>query len=342
MVVSQIMAEIGFQCLSASSGEEALAILTETPVDVMITDVAMTGMDGIELAAEAKRRFDVDSIVITGHTREYTFDKIIAAGAKDFIAKPFHNHEFIVRLKRVIRERELLADRNRAETALKNSESRLRALTVRLKEVEEDLRKAIARELHDRVGQNLSALNLNLSLLQGYLPDGMAKKTKRVMDDSIRLLGETTEHIRDVMARLRPVGIEEYGLAAAINWCVRRFSDRTGIKVETDLDGYVNRLPLPCETELFRIAQEAFTNILKHAQAKSVTISLRPVGDRLRLVIADDGRGFDTRDLQISADPHAGWGLVSMKERVYGLNGKFKVVSEPGKGTIVVVEVNRF
>jgi signal transduction histidine kinase len=190
------------------------------------------------------------------------------------------------------------------------------------------------------VGQNLSALNLNLSLLNGYLPNSIAKKTKKIMDDSMNLLEETTEQIRDVMARLRPVGLEEYGLAAAIHWYARRFSDRTGVKVETDLGDYIKRLPLPWETELFRIAQEALTNILKHARAQKVTVSLRPVGDRLRLVISDDGKGFEVRNFQVSTE-QSGWGLVSMKERVYGLNGKFRVVSEPGKGTIVVVEVDR-
>lgn len=338
-VLSQMVEYSGFDCLVASSGEQALKILEKYPVDVVITDIVMPGMGGIQLTREATQKFDVDAIVVTGHTRDYTFEQITGNGARDFITKPIRTNELITRLKRVIKERETARERDRAEKALIMSEHQLRSLTSRLKEVEEEMRKWIARELHDCVGQNLSALNLNLSLLNSHIPDEMVKKTGPIFDDSMRLLSETAEHIRDVMARLRPVGLDDYGLASAINGYVERFVKRTGIHVDVQAEEYEKRLPLDTETQLFRITQEALTNILKHAEAQKVTVSIKPMDNRVRLTISDNGIGFDTDSSGQTTD-HSGWGLISMKERANSLNGKFKVISEPGDGTIIVVEVN--
>ena len=339
-VISQMVGFAGYECLVAASGEQAIRVMRENPVDVLITDIVMPGMDGIRLAQEARKKFDVEVIVVTGYTKEYSFEQLAGHGARDFIAKPIRTNELIIRLKRVIREREILRERNIAEKALVDRERQLRSLTGRLKEVEEDLRKEIARELHDRVGQNLSALNLNLTLLNTYLTEEVKKKAWAILGDSMSLVSETAEHIRDVMAKLRPVGLDDYGLASAIKWYVERFVARTGIRVEIHAEEYEKRLPLSKETELFRITQEALTNISKHAEAQNVVVSIKSMGSRIRLSISDNGRGFDLNQ-EYPSQENTGWGLISMRERVNTLGGKFKVISEPGNGTMVVAEINR-
>ena len=339
-ILSQMVVSAGYECLVAANGEDAIHIMRDNPVDVVITDIVMPGMDGIALTREVRKDFESDVIAVTGYTKDYSYEQIIGHGAKDFITKPIRTNELIVRLKRVLKEREIRKERDRAEKALITSERQLRALAGRLKEVEEDLRREIARELHDRVGQNLSALNLNLTLMQTYLSTKRLKRTESILDDSIGLLTETTAHIRDVMAQLRPAGLDEFGLASAVHWYVNRFFKRTGPLVDIQDGDYLERLPLSVETELFRITQEALTNILKHAAANQVIVSIKVMGDRLRLSISDDGKGFNMTPGHSSSDC-TGWGLISMRERANSINGKFKMISEPGNGTMVVVEVDR-
>jgi len=339
-VIYQMLQYAGYDCLIAANGSSALELMRDNPIDVVITDIVMPGINGIELTQRIKKEFNADVIVITGYAKDYSFGQIIEKGASDFIKKPIRANELIVRLKRVLRERAVLEDRNRAEKALIASESQLRALATRMKEMEEDLRKELARELHDRVGQNLTALSINLNVLKNYLSCESIGKTKRILDESMELVVETAEHIRDVMARLRPVGLDDYGLVAAINWYGERFSARTGMVVKIHVEGYTNRLPISLETGFFRIAQEAFTNIAKHAQANNVIVTLKDFDGRVRFTIFDDGKGFDANIIHIPGKD-TGWGIVSMKERARALNGIFRVNSEPGKGTTVLVEVER-
>jgi signal transduction histidine kinase len=337
-VVSQMVRYAGFDCVAAQNGDGALDILQNVPVDVMVTDIVMPGMDGIELTLRTKKEFNVGVIVMTGYAKDYSFEQIIEKGADDFIEKPIRANELIIRLKRLIREREILDERNCAEAMLRDSENQLRALAVRLQEVEEEMRKEIARELHDRMGQNLTALNLNLNIIKNYLSDESLKKTEPILSDSMKLVVEATEHVRDVMAMLRPVGLDDYGLVSAMRWYGKCFSARTGIPVYVVADENYERLPVSMETELFRIAQEAFNNILKHAHANRVEVSYTRNKERIRFVIADNGEGFDPGAVSDGSEK-IGWGLLLMKERARAVQGKLFVDSRPGKGTAVEVEV---
>ena len=338
-VVSQMIRYAGFACVAATNAEDALQIMRNIPVDVMVTDIVMPGMDGIQLTLKTKKEFNVGVIVMTGYAKHYSFEQIIEKGADDFIEKPIRTNELIMRLKRLIRERDLFDERNRAESLLKESENQLRALTVRLNEVEEQMRKEIARELHDRMGQNLTALNLNLNIIKNCLSSESQKKTALILSDSLKLVVEATEHVRDVMAMLRPVGLDDYGLVSAMRWYGKRFSVRTGIPVEVLADENYERIPLSMETELFRIAQEAFNNILKHANATQVKVIYTRNKKKIRFVISDNGEGFYS-DAVYNESQKIGWGLLLMKERARAMHGKLFVDSRPSKGTTITVDIH--
>ncbi|MDH7486386.1 MAG: PAS domain S-box protein [Anaerolineae bacterium] len=218
--------------------------------------------------------------------------------------------------------------------SLTERQAELRALAIRLAEVEEDERRRLARELHDRVGQNLTALGINLNVLGSQLPPETAAQMRARLADCLTLVEETTGHIRDVMAELRPAVLDDYGLLAALHWYGQRFSQRTGIATMVQGQEPAPRLPPAVETALFRIVQEALTNVAKHAQARQVTVTLEPVDGGARLSIADDGVGFDP-----TVRRRAGWGLMTMRERAQAVGGHLRVDSAPGKGTRVVVEV---
>jgi PAS domain S-box-containing protein len=215
---------------------------------------------------------------------------------------------------------------------------RLQALSRRLVELQETSRRELARELHDRVGQSLTGLNLNLILLRSVLPPESAQRIGTRLDDSLRLVAETVDHIRDVMAELRPAVLDDYGLAAALRWYGEQFAQRTGLLTQVQGEAACPRLPARVETALFRIAQEALTNVARHAQARAVLLTLATTAEGLRLTIADDGMGFDPAAFRQRGTSPA-WGLATMRERAEAVGGRFAVDSALGKGTRIVVEV---
>ena len=229
-----------------------------------------------------------------------------------------------------IQDARLLASLNRQK-------EELRTLTRRLAEAEETERRRLAAELHDEVGQNLSALAINLDILHQQLPLPDAAAEKRLAD-SIALIDQLTGQVRTVMADLRPPVMDDYGLLASLLWLADRYMTRTGIQVRVQGSEPRSRLAAAKEMALFRVAQEALTNTAKHARATMVDIELRPGESSIRLTIRDNGRGFDRQELPTQDSPEH-WGLLSMRERVEVFKGRFSLDSAPGAGTAITVEV---
>jgi PAS domain S-box-containing protein len=213
-------------------------------------------------------------------------------------------------------------------TEHKAAEAALRALSRRLVQAQETERRRIARELHDQVGQNLSALNINLDIVLGSI--GQSPLAKR-LEDSLQLVDGTLQSIEAVMAELRPPLLDEYGLGAALAWYAEEYTERTGIQVSIDKTRDPGQGLRPeAAVALFRIAQEALNNVAKHAGAKLVRIGLWLEGEEMNLYIADDGSGFD-----LAQAPRGRWGMTTMRERAEAAGGRFMIDSVPGKGTTV-------
>ncbi len=228
-----------------------------------------------------------------------------------------------------------------AELEAADAEHRqLQALSRQMVEAQEAERRRLARELHDQVGQNLTNLSINLNIVRSQLPAEAAAGAVARLDDSLRLVEETMERTRDVMAELRPSVLDDYGLVSALHWYGGQFASRTGIAVAVEGQKPDPRLAARVENALFRIAQEALTNVAKHAQATRATVTLQEDGETVRLVIADDGVGFDPARLA-APDGSRGWGLAIMRERAEAVGGRCRIESRPGQGTRVIVEVAR-
>ena len=222
-------------------------------------------------------------------------------------------------------------------TERKLAEEGLRRYARRLVELEENLRKRIAMELHDDIGQALTALGLNLAHIDCRLKRGDGKDLAEVLEDSRQLTKEISRTVRNLMVDLHPAQLEEYGLAAAVRSHAEQFTQRTGIQVAVLTDPACPRLTAAQEITLFRITQEALNNIVKYAAASQVTVSLNCADDLLRFSIADDGAGFLPR--AVSPQPTgSGWGLTNMRERAELIGGVFRVASAPGAGTTVSVD----
>ena len=227
-----------------------------------------------------------------------------------------------------------------ADEQLRSYAERIRAMAKQLSEVEESQRRTIARELHDNVGQNLTVLGINFSRAKTQMDKAKIEEVQSILDDSQHLLEQTTESIRNVMADLRPPVLEEYGLLAALRWYGNLFSLRNQISTTVQGEEPAPRLGIDVEIVLFRIAQEALTNIAKHAKASNVTMNFDIKDGRQRLVITDDGVGFDTGELSKYKE-QTSWGLVTMSERAQSIGGSLSIESHPGGGTKIVVEVTK-
>jgi PAS domain S-box-containing protein len=216
----------------------------------------------------------------------------------------------------------------------------LRALHARLEAAEEAERQRLAGLLHDLVGQNLTVLGLNLNIARSQLPEDTPELVSNYLDDSIVLVKQVTKCVRDVMVDLRPPVLDDCGLIAALRWCGERVVARTGVVVDVYGEEPAPALPPPVGNTIFRIAQEALTNVVKHAQAQTVQMSVDSESGVLRLVIEDDGVGFDTANLSTPDENH-GWGLLTMIERAIAVGGQCEIESSPQAGTRIVLEVPR-
>lgn len=227
----------------------------------------------------------------------------------------------------------------RAESEARIYAEQLRAISQRVVEIQEMERRNISAELHDRLGQDLAAINLNLHIVKNQLSAGWRTKVGPRLDDSIALVERTVEVARDVASALRPLALDDYGLAATLQSYSEQFSARTGIRVTVASKQAIPRLQPDAEMALFRISQEALANVQKHAKAAMVQLTLAVDAASVCLTIADDGDGFDAAS---RADHGAqGLGLLIMQERLRAVEGSLRIESRPGAGTSLIANVRR-
>jgi len=220
-------------------------------------------------------------------------------------------------------------------TERKKAEKTLKRYAQRLIVLEEDLRTRISMDLHDDIGQELTALSFNLAHIDNNLHEDELRST---IEDSRLLTKEISRSVRNMMVDLRPAQLEEYGLAAAIRSHVSQFAERTGLAVALQISPQFPRLSAKKEIALFRITQEALTNIAKHAAASQATLSLESDADVVRLCISDDGQGFVPREAALQP-AGSGWGITIMRERAELVGASFRLTTNPGEGTAIEIEV---
>jgi PAS domain S-box-containing protein len=229
-----------------------------------------------------------------------------------------------------------ITERKRSEEALQESERQLRLLSSKLLKAQENERKRIAHELHDGIGQTLSAIKFGLE----YALNGSAKGTdlsdRKALESIIPMVKGAIEDVRRICTDLRPSILDDLGLLATISWLCREFHTiYSGIRIEKQIDIEENEVPHILKTVIYRVLQEAFNNIAKHSLADLVRLSLSKAEGIMDLVIEDNGRGFDLEDTLSSESSKRGLGLASMKERTEYSGGSFSVESKKGEGTIV-------
>ena len=223
-----------------------------------------------------------------------------------------------------------ITERRRAERELKRSQQELRGLSKAANEALEAERRRTARELHDELGQLLTALKMDLESLRSALPPDEPDLSQRAQTMHA-LLDSTIAATRRIAADLRPLMLDDLGLAAALDWLTHNFSNQTGIATDLVIDETVAQVPEPIASALYRITQESLTNVTKYAQATSTEVRLERDGEWVQLTVRDNGRGIATAD----QSKHGTFGLLGIRERVMLLAGEIAITGEPGRGSEV-------
>lgn len=349
----------GFGTRMARSGENALKRVLYDPPDLILLDVLMPGLDGFETCRRLKAREstrDIPVIFMTALTRTEDKVKGFEVGAVDYVTKPIDQEEVLARITTHLRHRGLTLDlqeknrqlehsnrieKSRLLEAVREQREQLRALNNRLTAVQEEKQKQLARELHDELGQALTAISMNLTAIEEELPANCEPTIGKRLQDAILLTDQTLEQVRKLSLDLRPLMLDELGLVPALRSYAKQYAKRVDIKIKFECVGLEQRLSSDIETALFRIVQEALTNVARHAQASQIHLHLRRKASSIVTVIEDDGQGFDVagevnRSRKVLG---GGTGILGIRERVALLGGYFDIQSTPGQGTSLSIEI---
>jgi signal transduction histidine kinase len=241
-----------------------------------------------------------------------------------FALEKFENEAALMETEGLLKE---------SEARYRESSEQLRELASNLQNIREEERTYIAREIHDELGQQLTAIKLDVSWIDRKVQAG--EPIKQRIGSVLSMLTDVLHSIRRISTQLRPSVLDDLGLVEALKWQVADFQQRSGIPVAIDFPEDTLQAEPGITTGLFRIFQETLTNIVRHADATAVTAILRIQGQQLVLTVSDNGKGFDAEEVKKKKT----LGLLGMKERTLMLNGQYELNSTQGKGTVLTVSV---
>ena len=220
--------------------------------------------------------------------------------------------------------------RRRAEEELVVAHGRLQALSKQSMRLQEQERRQLALDLHDEIGQAFTTLKVNLQTIQRTTDP---KRKTTALNDSFMIIDETVARVRDMALDLRPSMLDDFGLASAVRWYVGKQGERAGIRTKVDSVAIPQGLSSDALVACFRIVQEGVTNILKHAKATRMAVTLRPLKKGVKLVIEDDGIGFSLDEAMRVSGERSHLGLIGIQERIRAFNGQLQISSEKRRGT---------
>jgi signal transduction histidine kinase len=242
-------------------------------------------------------------------------------------------HEIVDRVRHITHENERLFQR------LIEGERRFRGLAKAVWRVQEDERRRLARELHDGLGQTLTALTHQLERLRRQADGGIAPDLAARLADAVETARLALNESREMSRLLRPPVLDDLGLAAALSWLARTLGERAGLQVTLEVSGLGERLAPELETLIFRLVQESLTNVLRHAGVDRAAVSVAYGAGRVELQIADHGRGFDAAAALSGEVAASGSGLRGMRDRLELFGGRLDLRSTPGEGTTVAAAI---
>jgi signal transduction histidine kinase len=306
------------------TAQEMTDALESQDWDIVLSDYVLPGFGGlIALKLLHSKGLDLPFIVVSGQIGEDVAVGAMKAGAHDYIMKGN-----LKRLGPTI-ERELKEARIRKERT--HAEKQTRALSSRLLKVQEEERRTIAKELHDQIGQNLTGLKLMLS----QVARSPQEKSETILVEAQSILSELIQQVRDISLKLRPSMLDDLGLLPTLLWHFERYTTQTGIIVRFEHKGLERNFHADINTAVFRIVQEALTNVARYAGVREVSVNVQADNVSIALSVKDQGQGFDIVNSQAGTST----GISGMRERAQLLGGKLEIQTGPGNGTLVTAEM---
>jgi DNA-binding NarL/FixJ family response regulator/anti-sigma regulatory factor (Ser/Thr protein kinase) len=313
----------GFEATGAENGWAGVQMARDRAPDLVICDIMMPELDGygvLEALRSDSTTATTPFIFLTAKSLRDDMRRGMELGADDYITKPFSSTEL------------LAAVRARLDRKMAEENRRLRALSNHLVEAQENERRHIARELHDEIGQILAGLQMVLGITKRMPPDAVKSR----LDEVQALVNEMSRRVGELSLDLRPAMLDDLGLLPALSQLFERYTGRTQVRVDFRRKGLDGRLAPALETAVYRIVQEALTNVARHTSVTEATVQLRVDQETLSIEVADRGQGFDLERVLLSA-PAAG--LSGMQERAAALGGRLVIESSPGQGTRLAAEL---
>ena len=315
-----------YEVSAASDGSEAMSSLNGSLPDLIISDVMMPGADGydlLEFLRSGEKTRDIPVILLSGQAESSERTKGLEKGAQDYIAKPMDHRELLARVKIHLQ----LAE------ARKSSEARIRELTGRLVTDRDLERRRIGRDLHDQIGQQLTALKLQLEVLRNVSRE--AALVERI-EETQTIANQLDTDIDYLTWELHSTSLECVDIVGALANYVSEWSRRYGVLADLQIRHLdQERITPEVKTNIYRIVQESLHNIAKHAGATHALVSLGAAAGWIELTVTDDGVGFETDGDRDSL----GIGLAGMHERAALMQAEFSIRSKPGSGTSVSLRI---
>jgi len=331
-LMSLLLAQSGYQVLTAADGLEALAIAETFRPALIISDICMPRLDGIELCRRIREQpvLKLTPLLLVSSNCADSTSAVagLNAGADDYLESPYDPVRLITKVERLL-------ERKRAEEKLNLANETLRALTAKLQTVREEESIRIAREIHDVLGGALTALKMDLAALSKSLSESGDEQVAQKVAVMSDFVDETVHKVRSIATELRPSVLDDLGLVAAIEWQAKEFQRRAQIECCIFSDQEELSLAAEKSTAIFRIFQEILTNVARHARATRIEIRIEVRGNNFRLTVSDNGVGI-SEDAVLNSKS---LGLLGMRERALICGGQVEITGRKGVGTKVTVNL---
>lgn len=341
--VGKFLCKRGFEFHSAPTARQGLDQARSIRPDVVLLENILPDMDGIELLRLLRgdeHLSTVPVIMLSGRSDEALRIRALRAGADDFVAKPFSSKELVARIHanvRMAQARRAAGWRESELVPLRHSQQELRTLLETIQNVRSEERRLLAREVHDQLGQLLTAAKIDIRLLEERVRNGEAldnEEMLRELGSARSSIDQALTSVQDISILLRPPALEDNGLVGALRWHAIDFQRRFNITctVKHVEAGYMEP-PRFVAGELFRICQEALTNVLRHAAATAVVIEVSVRGRTLLVRVCDNGVGI----ARGAADGPNAFGIAGIRERASSIRAKLRIHGRPGRGTLLAI-----
>ena len=333
-LIQSILEAEGITCAitCVQNHDDFVAALAHGGIDLILSDYTLPAFDGMSALKIAQIKWPaIPVIFVSGTLGEERAIDSLKNGATDYVLKE-RLGRLVPAVRRALQEVKERVGRQQAEAKRREYSGKIQVLSRRLVEVQETERRHLARELHDEIGQALTVAQMHLqALLQSPGADALAPR----LNESLTVVERVLEQVDDISLNLRPSLLDDLGLESALRWLTKRQAALADLQAEVRIDPLGQRLDPIIETQCFRIAQAALTNVAKHAKARAVTVELTRNDIQLHLSVRDNGVGFDVASVREQAVHGASLGLLGMEERATLAGGGLQYCAALGQGSEV-------